>query len=225
MKNAYLLINFFTVLFPVLLSFDRRVQFYKSWKYIAPGMLITGLIFLFWDVLFVQKGIWSFNPDYVTGINVFQLPVEEVLFFITVPFACLFIYACLNYYVERSIPAVTAKFISALLAGLSVMLLIFYHARLYTAITFGLLLAVIIVLQFIIKASWLGRFYVAYAVSLIPFYIVNGILTAIPIVLYNNQENMALRIGTIPFEDHFYSLALLLLNAGFFEYFKRRWNR
>jgi hypothetical protein len=33
---------------------------------------------------------------------------------------------------------------------------------------------------------------------------------------------MGLRVGTIPVEDHFYLMALLLMNIGFFEYFKAR---
>jgi lycopene cyclase domain-containing protein len=68
----------------------------------------------------------------------------------------------------------------------------------------------------------MGQFYIAYLVSLIPFYIVNGILTAIPIVSYNNLENMGFRVGTIPFEDHFYSMSLFLLNLIFFEYFRNK---
>ncbi|MBU1760481.1 MAG: lycopene cyclase domain-containing protein, partial [Bacteroidetes bacterium] len=68
----------------------------------------------------------------------------------------------------------------------------------------------------------MGKFYLAYLVSLIPFYMVNGILTAIPIVMYNNAENMNFRVGTIPFEDHFYSMSLILLNLLFFEYFRSR---
>lgn len=222
MKYAYLLINFLTVIFPVLLSFDKRVAFYKSWKFIWPGMAITGLVFLFWDVLFTIKGVWSFNPEYITGIKFFELPLEEILFFLTVPFSCIFIYACLNYYVTWSLPQAVSEWISNFIILLSVVILIVYPDKLYTVVTFGLLLPLILVLQYAFKAPWLNRFYMAYVVSLLPFYIVNGVLTAVPIVLYNNAENISKRVGTIPVEDHFYSLALLVMNVGFFEYFKNK---
>ena len=44
----------------------------------------------------------------------------------------------------------------------------------------------------------------------IPFLIVNGLLTSIPVVLYNDAENLGIRIYTIPVEDVFYGYALLL---------------
>jgi lycopene cyclase domain-containing protein len=84
------------------------------------------------------------------------------------------------------------------------------------------LAAVLIITEFVIKSTIMGRFYLAYLVSLIPFYIVNGLLTSIPIVMYNDAENVAFRVGTIPFEDHFYSLSMLLINILFFEYFRKR---
>lgn len=220
MKYTYLIINLFTVIFPVALSFDKRVAFYKSWKYLWPGMAITGLVFLFWDVLFTVYGVWSFNDAYITGIKFIGLPLEEILFFLTVPFACLFIYACLNYYVKWEPPFVLTRMISNLLIGASVSLLAYNYTRLYTAVTFGLLIVLLVALVYFIKVDWLGRFYMAFVVSLIPFYIVNGVLTAWPVVLYNSAQNMSLRVGTIPFEDHFYSMALLLMNVAFFEYFK-----
>lgn len=222
MKYAYLLINFLTILFPVLLSFDKRVAFHKKWKYIWPGMAVTGLVFLFWDVLFTVKGVWSFNPDYIIGIKFFDLPLEEILFFLTIPFACIFIYACLDYYVKWSLPQNISKTISLLVIILCVAMLSVYYNRLYTAVNFGFLLVVLIVLKYVLKANWLKRFYMTYVVSLLPFYIVNGILTSVPIVMYNNAENMGKRVGTIPVEDHFYSMALLLMNIGFFEYLKRK---
>ncbi len=222
MKYAYLLINFLTILFPVLLSFDKRVAFHKKWKYIWPGMAVTGLVFLFWDVLFTVKGVWSFNPDYIIGIKFFDLPLEEILFFLTIPFACIFIYACLDYYVKWSLPQNISKTISLLVIILCVAMLSVYYNRLYTAVNFGFLLVVLIALKYVLKANWLKRFYMTYVVSLLPFYIVNGILTSVPIVMYNNAENMGKRVGTIPVEDHFYSMALLLMNIGFFEYLKRK---
>nr|WP_228085034.1 lycopene cyclase domain-containing protein [Mucilaginibacter sp. JRF] len=217
-----MIINFLTIIFPIMLSFDRRVQFSKSWRHIWPGLAITGLVFLFWDVLFTVKGVWWFNPERIVGINFFGLPLEEILFFLTVPFACIFIYACLNYYVKWQPNIRLTRIISNMLLILSAVLLILYYDRLYTAVTFGLLFVLIVYLQFMVNAEWLSRFYMAYAVTLIPFYIVNGLLTSIPVVLYNDAENIGVRAGTIPFEDHFYSLALLVMNVGLFEYFKRR---
>lgn len=222
MKSAYLLINFFTVFFPVILSFDKRVQFVKSWRYIFPGLLISGLLFLFWDHLFTVFGVWSFNSDYIQGLYILDLPLEEILFFITVPFACIFIYECLNYYVKPDILKSVSVYITYALIILSAVLLFKFYDRVYTLITFGLLLAILFFAQFILKVDYLSRFYLAYMVSLLPFYIVNGLLTSIPVVMYNDAENMAFRVGTIPFEDHFYSMAMLLLNIMFFEYFRKR---
>ncbi|WP_411273678.1 lycopene cyclase domain-containing protein [Daejeonella sp.] len=221
MKSAYLLINFLTILFPVLLSFDSRVRFYKSWNYIFPGLFITGLLFLVWDHLFTILDVWSFNPDYVIGTYILNLPVEEILFFVTVPFACIFIYECLNFYIKRDLLGEVSRPISIILIILSIILLLIFYDRVYTLITFGLLLLVLSYVEFIQKAN-LGRFYLAFLVSLLPFYVVNGILTSIPIVMYNDAENMAFRIGTIPFEDHFYSMSMLLINIRLFEYFKKR---
>ena len=185
-------------------------------------MAITGLFFLFWDVLFTMKGVWSFNPQYITGVTIWGLPLEEVLFFLTVPFACIFIYACLNYYVKWQITARTAATISSLVVVFCIAGLIFYYHSIYTAVTCGVLLLLVLIIQYFIKSVWLNRFYFTYLVALIPFYAVNGILTSIPIVSYNNIQNMRLRVGTIPVEDHFYLMALLLMNIGFFEYFKAR---
>ncbi len=200
------------------------MAFAKSWRFIWPGMAITGLLFLFWDVLFTIHGVWSFNDKYIIGIKFFGLPLEEILFFLTVPFACIFIYACLNYYVKWQPKNAVARIISNLMIGISIALLALNYTRLYTAVTFGLLAVILILLLYYFKVDWLNRFYMAFIVSLIPFYIVNGLLTSIPVVLYNDAQNMAVRVGTIPFEDHFYSMALLLMNVGFFEYFKNRKN-
>lgn len=223
MKYTYLLINLLTILFPVALSFDNRVQFYKSWKFVFPAIVITGLLFLLWDVLFTIKGVWSFNSNYIIGYTFFHLPVEEILFFITVPFACMFIYACLNYYIKWNISIMFSKVISSLICIVTLFLLAFNFNKLYSLIAFSLVLSSILLFQYAFKVNWLGKFYRTYFISLIPFYIVNGILTSIPIVLYNNKQDMGVYVGHIPVEDHFYLMALLLMNIGLFEYFKTKY--
>ena len=50
---------------------------------------------------------------------------------------------------------------------------------------------------------------------LIPFFIVNGILTGSfienEVVWYNNTENLNIRLFTIPIEDSVYAFTLILL--------------
>lgn len=222
MKFSYLLINFLTIFFPIVLSFDKRVAFFKSWRFIFPALLITGLLFLFWDYLFTIYGVWSFNPEYIIGFNILNLPIEEILFFITVPFACIFVYECLNYYVKTDLLKRFSSPISYILIAFSGLMVVLYYDRVYTLITFGLLAVVLIITEFIVKSTIMSRFYLAYLVSLIPFYLVNGLLTSIPIVMYNDAENMAIRVGTIPLEDHFYSLSMLLINILLFDYFRKK---
>ena len=219
---TYLLINVLTVFFPIVLSFDKKVNFFKKWKFIFPGLILSGLLYLLWDYLFTINQVWSFNPDYILGITFFKLPLEEILFFFTVPFACIFIYECLICYFNFNISSKISKSISCFLIALCLILAFVYNDRLYSFINFSTLALILVFTIFRNIKLDMGQFYIAYLVSLIPFYIVNGILTAIPIVSYNNLENMGFRVGTIPFEDHFYSMSLFLLNLIFFEYFRNK---
>jgi lycopene cyclase domain-containing protein len=75
----------------------------------------------------------------------------------------------------------------------------------------------------------MDKFFTIYPVLLIPFFVVNGILTGSvieqPVVWYNNQENLGIRLFTIPVEDIFYGLELMVLTILFYENFKYRMSR
>ena len=213
----YLYLNLFTIFFPLVLSFDKRVQFYKTWPALFPAIFVNAAIFIPWDIYFTQRGVWGFNPEYLLGINFFGLPLEEVLFFFTVPYACLFIYECLNVYFGESIFQKHARVFTFMLIAFLALLAAFNLPRLYTSAT-AVFLIVMWLLHFkLFGFGLLGRFYRAYLVHLIPFLLINGALTAIPIVWYNNAYNLGLRIYTIPVEDSWYSMLLLLLPVSVFE--------
>jgi lycopene cyclase domain-containing protein len=214
----YLALNIGTIFFPLLLSFDAKVQFYRSWNRLFAGLLIAGGLYLVWDVLFTAIGVWSFNPDYVTGVWLAGLPLEEWLFFLTVPYACAFIYASLNaWFPIHTTPRYVTPLTFVLIAFL-VLCTILYYDRLYTSITFGLCAAALAGHYYRFGTWVLAGLYRAWAISLLPFFAVNGVLTAMPVVRYNDAENMGIRIGTIPFEDAFYGFLLLLIVISVYEW-------
>ncbi len=217
MKFTYLLIDFFSVLVPFLFSFHPGLKFYKNWRSLFPAMLLTGIVFIAWDMYFTHLKIWGFNPAYLTGAYIGNLPIEEVLFFLCIPYSCVFTYACLNMMIKYNISGSNQMVISSALITVSIFMAIWFHALNYTSYTFAALSVLIFTTQFILKASWLSRFYVTYLLLLLPFLIVNGLLTgtglASPIVWYNPAHIIGLRILTIPIEDVFYGMDLILLNV------------
>ncbi|WP_129714427.1 lycopene cyclase domain-containing protein [Pedobacter sp. SYP-B3415] len=223
MKFTYLLINIACVFFPLILSFDKKVHFVSKWKFAFPAIGITGLVFLIWDLLFTKLNVWSFNPEYIIGVGLMGLPLEEMLFFLTVPYACMFIYACLNAYFPIAKKDRFSLPLSNLILGLCIAMLFFGYSRWYTLINFAFLFAVLFFVEYLNHSvRFMASFYRAFLVSLIPFYIVNGYLTAAPVVLYNKAERSGIQVGTIPFEDHFYLMALLLMNIYLYEIFRKR---
>ena len=188
-------------------------------------MILPAILYIIWDSYFTSRGVWSFNPDYITGINYFGLPIEEILFFFIVPYCCVFIYECIRcYFPGIKETKATNDFLKALAALLLIFGLIF-HQKSYTASTF-LLLSVFIGIFFVLKKYFQAFnssvFIISYAIILIPFLVVNGFLTALPVVLYNDNENLGIRIYTIPFEDIFYGMLLIFLNILIFEKLRNR---
>ena len=218
--HIYLYLDLFTAFFPLVLSFDKRVRFLRKWKYFFPAMSLVALFFLVWDALFTKWGIWSFNYDHLIGISMAGLPLEEVLFFVVVPFACVFLYEVLRYYMPKDYLRFFAPGISFSLGLMLPIIAIMHVGKFYTSFTFMLTGLLILYMQFVNRSTLMGWFYLAYAVSLAPFLFVNGVLTSVPIVEYNDQYNLGIRLFTIPIEDTVYSMLLLLMNVGLYEYFQ-----
>ncbi|MDN3658361.1 lycopene cyclase domain-containing protein [Ferruginibacter paludis] len=210
---------------PLALSFDKKVAFYKKWKYLFPAMLFPAFIYIAWDIFFTAKNVWSFNDNYITDIKLFNLPIEEVLFFFVVPYCCVFIYECIRCYFPLLSDKKQANILMQLLAATLLITGLIFYNRYYTSWAF-ILCALFIIKLFAFKKFFrdfnTNFFLIAYAVILIAFLLVNGFLTAIPVVLYNDAENLGIRIYTIPLEDIFYGMLLIMMNIALYEKLRNR---
>lgn len=217
---TYLLVDVFCLLGPLLLSFYPKFRFYPNWKYFILPCVLVGILFITWDVLYTSLGVWGFNHEYTIGYSFLGLPLEEYLFFLCIPFACVFTYHAFSMLFNFQW---AAGFVQAFYFILSVALFIgaiIYVDRLYTVATF-FLLSITLAVFAIKKSGFLPVFFFSFLFILVPFIVSNGILTGSflnrVIVYYNNDENIGIRILTIPVEDVFYGMLLLLLNVYGYE--------
>lgn len=227
-KYYYLLLNLASFAVPFAFSFERKMMhFIRFWKPLTAAIVLTGTFFLLWDIFFAYQEVWSFNDQYLTGMRLFKLPLEEWLFFLLIPYASVFIHYSLAYfYPALQLGKKTAGAITTILLITSAAVAVSNTERLYTAVNFAVF-ATVLLLQKWRKWPYIRRFYLSFLLIYIPFYFVNSALTGSysesPVVFYDNRENLGLRIGTMPVEDSVYCFSMLYITVLLFEYLRRRW--
>ena len=206
--------------YPLAQSFERRIYYYKKWNFLLTSILLMMLLFIPWDIWFTHWSVWQFNNDYICGLKLFLLPIEEWLFFIIIPFACVFIHEVLNYFFNKELEPIAYVKISLLLALILAFSSVLWSDKLYTLVCFSLTSVSLFILS-IYKPRWIGSFFRTYIISLIPFLIINGFLTGsfneTPIVSYSSNHIIGIRIMNIPIEDSIYCLLMLLIVIAVYE--------
>lgn len=219
----YFILLLFSASYPLAQSFEWRISYYKKWKHLILGIIVMCAIFIPWDIWFTKIGVWWFRSDYISGIKIFNLPIEECLFFVIVPFACVFIYEVLNFFIKRDIFKNIHKPFLLILATIILTTGFMNLDKMYTSVTF-LLTGTAIIISLLVKPKWLSKFTLTYLVSLIPFLLINGVLTGLfikkPVVNYNSSEILNIRILTIPIEDSIYNLLMLMIVISVYEFSK-----
>lgn len=225
MMSLYLWIDLLSISVPFLVSFHPRIRLYRYWKSLFTAFLITLIPFIIWDVYFTVEGYWGFNEAYLSGIYILHLPIEEWLFFICIPYACVFTHiAILEINPKLILSEKLTNRISMFLFVVFALVLLFNFSKAYTAVD---MLFAIVVLGLVKSYSpeLLRTFYITFLFMLIPFFIVNGVLTGFGIeeqvVWYNDAENLGIRLMTIPVEDTAYAFSLILLNLFLFLRFSK----
>jgi len=229
METLYMWLNIGSISLPLLFSFHPKLQFYKRWKYLFPSIAIMMLLFISWDILFTRYEIWGFNSSYFLGITIVNLPIEECLFFICIPFACVFThYSLLYFFPKMELSKKATSVIYVLFLTLLILLCFWFYDRWYTMVNFWYAI-ILLGLTYNFQPEVLRKFFLTFLVMLLPFFLVNGVLTGSfieePVVWYNNAENMGIRLFTIPAEDTVYAFSMILTCIVLLEFFERKFTK
>lgn len=223
---TYLLVNFLTCVICFIYSFHKKIQFNRQFTAFLKAITVVGAFFIAWDIWFTRMGVWWFNEDYTLGYKISGLPIEEWLFFICIPFSCVFTYFCLDKFFNLDFSDRFNGIIVLCMEVICLMIVGLFGDRLYPLVTASVTMVVLLYLYFVVKASWIGRGTVVYLVLLPGFLTVNGILTGTglesPVVNYNPEEILNLRIRTIPIEDLIYGYTQFMLSLYFFKMFQKK---
>ncbi|ACP37279.1 conserved hypothetical protein [Sulfolobus islandicus M.14.25] len=208
------------IFFPALiLSLFVRRNYFQLLKSIA----IVSPLYLFWDFLATWKDSWSFNPKYVMGIYVINLPMEEVMFFLVTPFATLLIFDfVMNSVRDREVKWVQKVIITTI--PLLIITLPFVFNYSYTFIDFLYLIMSFIISLLIARDLLVSRnFWIFIGLSYIPFLLFDYFLTSDPVVIYGPNSILGIRFITIPVEDFIYSFSMLTLYTVFYTRGNQLW--
>lgn len=222
----YLLLNLGSISIPFIYSFEKKMRFIKHWKAVFLSLTIVATVFLIWDAIFTANDVWGFNSAYHLNILLFGMPIEEWMFFFCIPYASIFIHYSLAYFKPNLlISEKITKIITVFFIVILVPVIILNTDKAYTFINYSFVVFVLL-MGFFFGIKHLQRFYISFLIILVPFFIVNGILTGTgleePVVWYNNLENLGVRLLTIPIEDIGYAFTMLFGNVLLIERFKKK---
>jgi lycopene cyclase domain-containing protein len=222
MKFEYLLFNLLVIAGPLGNSFERQIHFRKYWREAFPAIFLSLAVFVVWDASVTNRH-WYFNTPYMLDFRLLNLPIEEWLFFITVPYACLFVKEVLAFFLKNRFMRGLEWVRIGMFALLPLGVFVFQTGKEYT----GLVLIAFGVVAFLdrqLRTDTLlqTRTYWFFLSVLFFTLVFNMYLTWRPLLIYASAYQLDFRIGTIPIEDFGYGLTHLALCNIFYEYFKSR---
>jgi len=208
--SFYLYLNLAIIAFPLLFSFERRIKFYTKLKPLVAALFIVGIFFVGWDAFATYRGHWSFNPAYVNDIKMLGLPLEEILFFVTAPYSCLFVFDSILHFRGDKKLFSPRKWLFLVVGVLIILSAFGFYSKEYT---FLAILSVGVSILFVSLANvelFSSRAYWIYTIlTLVLFLIFNYILTSVPVVQYSSSAITGFRVTTIPIEDFLFNFSML----------------
>ncbi len=222
-KLVYLLLLLTYLIIPVAISFKNKIRLFTRLRYLIPAVLFAGAIFIMWDIRFTEFEIWTYNPEYLTGINLLNIPVEKWLSLAIIPISGAYIYEGLKVKTENSDKSNIFIAISLVIFIVLAVLAYIFRKNVFSFFTYFL---TAIYLGYTIfrnrfKSHYFA-FYMTFLIMLIPFVFVSAFIGNLPIIAYSADQIMGLSIFAVPFEKFAYLFLMLLINLTIYEYLNER---
>lgn len=220
--STYLIINLLILTGPLVVSLLPKFRPKKFVKPYLLSTLIVGGTFIVWDIYATAQNQWGFNPKHIRGYHLLNLPLEEVLFFIVVPYSMLFTYEIIRKYAHNQ-DFTGNQNILFIFTALAALIAIVFKDQGYSFIIFVSLAVTLLAITQAPFNAYIDRHYWIYiGIGFLVFFIFNTVLTAFPIVIYGPNAIFGIRLGTIPVEDFIYNYVLITWYLLVYRYAKEK---
>lgn len=98
----YLALMAACVLITLPLEFAFTARVYRRWRLLLAALIPVVIVFAVWDLIAIAREHWSYNPEFVTGIEFGALPLEELVFFVVIPICALLSYGAVGTVLARA---------------------------------------------------------------------------------------------------------------------------
>jgi lycopene cyclase domain-containing protein len=101
-RYEYLALMGACLLLTLPLEFVFRARVWRRPRRALRAIVPVLLVFGAWDAVAIALGHWSFNPRFVTGVELpGGLPIEEIAFFVAIPMCALLTFEAVRHILGR----------------------------------------------------------------------------------------------------------------------------
>lgn len=92
----YLIVLCFVFAASVIATRLLHIRVYQSWRERILIPLTLFAVGVVWDTYAVSRGHWEFNDEFLLGVYIGKLPLEEYVFILVIPYLVLVVYHALK---------------------------------------------------------------------------------------------------------------------------------
>lgn len=102
MTYQYLLLMLGCLVVTLPLEWLLGARVYRRFGVAVLAILPVVVVFSIWDIVGILRNHWTYNPRYVTGLQLpFAMPIEELVFFVVIPICGLLTYEAVGFVLRR----------------------------------------------------------------------------------------------------------------------------